>query len=98
MVSVPPSRLERVATALSGHDELAFVAATTGPTDLVAQSLCRDPADPHRCLTRRLGSLAEIRPWETSPAPRNLKADSPALRDVTAGSRGGGISRRTVRG
>lgn len=76
-MSVPPSRLEGVATALSGHDELAFVAATTGPTNLVAQALCRDPADLHRYLTRRLGALEEIRSLETSPVLRNLKAGSP---------------------
>jgi DNA-binding Lrp family transcriptional regulator len=79
-MSVPPSRLERVAAELSGHDELAFVAATTGPTNLVAQALCRDPADLHRYLTHRLGALEEIRSLETSPVLRNLKAASPALR------------------
>ncbi|MET9784850.1 Lrp/AsnC family transcriptional regulator [Streptomyces canus] len=79
-MSVPPSRLERVATELSGHDELAFVAATTGPTNLVAQALCRDPADLHRYLTGRLGALEEIHSLETSPVLRNLKAASPALR------------------
>ncbi|MFF1718567.1 Lrp/AsnC family transcriptional regulator [Streptomyces sviceus] len=78
-MSVPPSRLERVAAELSGHDELAFLAATTGPTNLVAQALCRDPADLHRYLTRRLGALEEIRSLETSPVLRNLKAASPVL-------------------
>lgn len=78
-MSVPPSRLERVAAALSHHDELAFLAATTGPTNLVAQALCRDPADLHRYLTRRLGAVKEIRSLETSPVLRNLKAASPAL-------------------
>ncbi|MCT9084782.1 Lrp/AsnC family transcriptional regulator [Streptomyces fulvoviolaceus] len=81
-MSVPPARLEDVATALSGHDELAFVAATTGPTNLVAQALCRDPADLHRYLTRRLGTLDAIRTLETSPVLRNLKAASPALTDA----------------
>ncbi|MFE1841523.1 Lrp/AsnC family transcriptional regulator [Streptomyces sviceus] len=78
-MSVPPSRLERVVAELSGHDELAFLAATTGPTNLVAQALCRDPADLHRYLTRRLGALEEIRSLETSPVLRNLKAASPVL-------------------
>ena len=81
-MSVPPSRLERVATALSAHDELAFLAATTGPTNLVAQALCRDPADLHHYLTRRLGALEEIRSLETSPVLRNLKAASPATTAV----------------
>ncbi|MFI6544752.1 Lrp/AsnC family transcriptional regulator [Streptomyces prunicolor] len=78
-MSVRPADLERVATALSGHDELAFVAATTGPTNLVAQALCRDPADLHRYLTHRLGALTAVHTLETSPVLRNLKAASPSL-------------------
>ncbi|MEU9477619.1 AsnC family transcriptional regulator [Streptomyces sp. NPDC048191] len=81
-LSVRPADLERVALALAGHDELAFVAATTGRTNLVAQALCRDPADLHRYLTRRLGALREIDALETSPVLRTLKAASPVLTDL----------------
>ncbi|MGW7261476.1 Lrp/AsnC family transcriptional regulator [Streptomyces sp. NPDC054834] len=77
-MSVRPADLEGVAEELATHDELAFVAATTGPTNLVAQALCRDPADLHRYLTRRLGALRQIRALETSPVLRTLKAGSPA--------------------
>ncbi|MGW1810380.1 Lrp/AsnC family transcriptional regulator [Streptomyces sp. NPDC002078] len=79
-LSVRPAHLERVALALAGHDELAFVAATTGRTNLVAQALCLDPADLHRYLTRRLGALREIDALETSPVLRTLKAASPVLK------------------
>jgi DNA-binding Lrp family transcriptional regulator len=91
-MSVRPADLDRVATALSGHDELAFVAATTGPTNLVAQALCRDPADLHRYLTHRLGALTAVRTLETSPVLRNLKAASPSLTGLPgrAGERGRG--------
>ncbi|OLZ67418.1 AsnC family transcriptional regulator [Streptomyces sp. IMTB 2501] len=82
-LSVRPADLEQVALALAGHDELAFVAATTGRTNLVAQALCRDPDDLHRYLTRRLGSLREIDALETSPVLRTLKAASPVLTDLT---------------
>ncbi|WP_031172146.1 Lrp/AsnC family transcriptional regulator [Streptomyces durhamensis] len=78
-LSVRPADQEKVALALAGHDELAFVAATTGRTNLVAQALCRDPADLHRYLTGRLGTLREIDGLETSPVLRTLKAASPAL-------------------
>ncbi|MEV6834806.1 Lrp/AsnC family transcriptional regulator [Streptomyces sp. NPDC051133] len=78
-LSVRPADQEKVARALAGHDELAFVAATTGRTNLVAQALCRDPADLHRYLTRRLGSLREIDTLESSPVLRTLKAASPAM-------------------
>ncbi|MEU5597681.1 AsnC family transcriptional regulator [Streptomyces sp. NPDC020298] len=81
-MSVRPADLEAVAEELAAHDELAFVAATTGPTNLVAQALCRDPADLHRYLTRRLGALRQIRALETSPVLRTLKAGSPAAMPV----------------
>ncbi|MFJ9854098.1 Lrp/AsnC family transcriptional regulator [Streptomyces sp. NPDC101150] len=73
-MAVPPAHLEYVATALAEHDELAFVAATTGPTNLVAQALCPDPAALHRYLTRRLGALEAIHTLETSPVLRTVKA------------------------
>ncbi|GAA3785974.1 AsnC family transcriptional regulator [Streptomyces coacervatus] len=76
-MSVRPAQLEHVATTLADHDELAFVAATTGPTNLVAQALCRDPADLHRYLVRRLGSLDAIHSVEASPVHQSLKAASP---------------------
>ncbi|MCH5677790.1 Lrp/AsnC family transcriptional regulator [Streptomyces gilvus] len=81
-MSVSPAHLENVAAALAGHDELAYVAATTGPTNLVAQALCRDPADLHRYLARRLGSLDAIHTLETSPVLQNLKAASPIMTDM----------------
>ncbi|MEV6294261.1 Lrp/AsnC family transcriptional regulator [Streptomyces sp. NPDC051896] len=81
-MSVSPAHLDHVATALAGHDELAFVAATTGPANLVAQALCSDPADLHRYLTRRLGCLDAIHTLETSPVLRNVKAASPVLTDL----------------
>ncbi|MCX5062146.1 MULTISPECIES: Lrp/AsnC family transcriptional regulator [unclassified Streptomyces] len=82
-MSTSPARLEHVATTLAGHDELAFVAATTGPANLVAQALCRDPKDLHHYLTRRLGSLDAIHTLETSPVLQNLKAASPIMTDLS---------------
>jgi DNA-binding Lrp family transcriptional regulator len=82
-MSVGPARRENVARALASHDELAYVAATTGPTNLVAQALCRDPADLHHYLTRRLGSLDAVHTLETTPVLRNLKAASPVVTDPT---------------
>ncbi|GAA5023265.1 Lrp/AsnC family transcriptional regulator [Kitasatospora paranensis] len=52
-IQVAPAHPDAVATAPAGHEELAVVAATTGPTDLVAHALCRDAADLHHYLTRR---------------------------------------------
>ncbi|WP_240971446.1 Lrp/AsnC ligand binding domain-containing protein [Microbispora sp. CL1-1] len=59
---------------MATHDEPAVVAATTGPTNLLAHALCTGPADLHRYLTRRLGALDAIRTLETAPVLHTLKA------------------------
>jgi DNA-binding Lrp family transcriptional regulator len=73
-MAVAPAHLDRVAATLAGHDELAVVAATTGPTNLVAHALCAGPGDLHRYLTHRLGAVEAIRTLETAPVLRTLKA------------------------
>ncbi len=76
-LSVAPAHLDRVGHALAAHRELAFVAATTGPSNLAAFALCTDPADLHRYLTQRLGSVPEITALESAPVLRTLKAAGP---------------------
>ncbi|WP_433183953.1 AsnC family transcriptional regulator [Actinoallomurus sp. CA-150999] len=73
-MAVAPARLDHVATALAGHHELAVVAATTGPTNLLAQALCSDPTELHHYLTRRLGALDGIHTLETAPILHTVKA------------------------
>ncbi|MBR7831893.1 Lrp/AsnC family transcriptional regulator [Actinospica durhamensis] len=77
-MSVAPAHLHSVATTLAEHEELAFVAATTGPRNLVANALCSDPADLHQYLAHRLGSLPAIHTMETAPVLQTLKASGPA--------------------
>ncbi|WP_406208789.1 Lrp/AsnC family transcriptional regulator [Kitasatospora sp. NBC_01560] len=72
-MQVAPSRLDEVATTLATHDELAVVAATTGPTNLVAHALCRDAEALHHYLTRRV-ALDAISRIETAPVLRTYKA------------------------
>jgi DNA-binding Lrp family transcriptional regulator len=72
-MQVAPAHLETVATALARHDELAVVAATTGPTNLVAHALCRDGEALHHYLTRRVAWEAVTR-IETAPVLRTYKA------------------------
>jgi DNA-binding Lrp family transcriptional regulator len=72
-MQVAPAHLDAVATALAGHDELAVVAATTGPTNLVAHALCRDAEALHHYLTRRVAWDAVTR-IETAPVLRTYKA------------------------
>ncbi|WP_405161034.1 Lrp/AsnC family transcriptional regulator [Nocardia sp. NBC_01499] len=73
-MSVAPANLNAVATTLAGHEELAFVVATTGSANLVAQAMCQDPAALHRYLTGRLGTLEAIRTLETAPVLATVKA------------------------
>lgn len=73
-MAVAPAHLDTVARALAGHEELVFVAATTGPTNLVAHALCRHPEALHRYLTHRLGGLDAIRAVETAPVLRTVTA------------------------
>jgi DNA-binding Lrp family transcriptional regulator len=75
-MSVRPAHLNEVATELAGHHELAVVAATTGPTNLLATALCEDTAALHRYLTTRL-ALDSITSLETAPVLRTLKAVAP---------------------
>ena len=72
-IVVAPASLDHVGRALAGHPELAFVAATTGRTNLVAQALCPDPAALHRYLTGPLATLDAIRTVETTPSSRRSR-------------------------
>jgi DNA-binding Lrp family transcriptional regulator len=75
-MSVPPAHLDRVATDLATHPELAVVAATTGRTNLLATILSRDTQSLHHYLTVRLATTA-ITAIETAPILRTLKAVAP---------------------
>jgi DNA-binding Lrp family transcriptional regulator len=75
-MSIAPAHLDQVATALAGHEELAVVAATTGPTNLLAHALCRDSEALHHYLTTRL-ALDAITRIETAPVLRTIKGIAP---------------------
>ncbi|MEU6281762.1 AsnC family transcriptional regulator [Streptomyces sp. NPDC047028] len=78
-MSVAPAYLNQVASTLVQHKELAFLASTTGPTNLVALVLCKSPSELHDYLANRLSALDSIRMLETSPVQRTLKTCSPFL-------------------
>ncbi|MGW4244297.1 Lrp/AsnC family transcriptional regulator [Nocardia sp. NPDC004722] len=75
--TVAPGQLDAVAESLSHHEELAFVAATTGRTNLVAEALCPDPAALHRYLIDRIGSFDAIHTLETTPVLATVKSTAP---------------------
>ena len=78
-MSVAPAHLNQVASTLMQHRELAFLASTTGMTNLVALVLCRTPIELHDYLAHGLSALDPIRTLETSPVQKTLKACSPFL-------------------
>ncbi|MDL4816039.1 Lrp/AsnC family transcriptional regulator [Actinomadura opuntiae] len=78
-MSVRPSALQDVATAMAAHPEVSFVALTTGPTNLVAVVNCRDTEDLARYLTERVAALDGIVTMETAPVIRTVKRAGPPL-------------------
>lgn len=78
-MAIAPARLDEVATTLADHHELAFVIATTGPSNLVAQALCPSTAALHDYLSRRLGTLPAIQSLETAPVLQTLKRSGALL-------------------
>ena len=78
-MSVAPAHLDKVATALAEHDELAFIAATTGRTNLTAHALSPDPDSLHHYLTHRLAAFPEITSLETAPVLRTVKSAAPFM-------------------
>lgn len=84
-ISVAPAHLNQVATTLITHSQIAFLAATTGPTNLVALVLCRTPSELHDYLANGLSTLDAIRVLETSPVQETIKTCSPLLRSSVDG-------------
>jgi DNA-binding Lrp family transcriptional regulator len=73
-MSVAPAHFDNAAAELSRHPELAFVAATTGRTNLIAQVLSTDLASLHRYLITDLAQVPGITDLETAPILTTLKA------------------------
>ncbi|MGW5642337.1 Lrp/AsnC family transcriptional regulator [Saccharopolyspora sp. NPDC003752] len=72
-MTVRPAALVRVADAIAGHPETSFVAVTTGRTNLVAATICRDSRHLYRYLTEQIGSLDDVHTVETAPLIRTVK-------------------------
>ncbi|MFI6866918.1 Lrp/AsnC family transcriptional regulator [Nocardia sp. NPDC050406] len=70
---VRPADLDAVGRAIATHSEVAFVAATTGPTNLVVALTCRDTAHLYAYLTERLGALEGITDVEVTTGLRVFK-------------------------
>ncbi|MFI7000320.1 Lrp/AsnC family transcriptional regulator [Nocardia sp. NPDC050175] len=78
-ISVSPAHLAQAGAALAQHPEIAFAAATTGPTNLYATAVCADQRALYRYLTTRVAALPAITHVETAPVIRTVKkAANPA--------------------
>lgn len=72
-LTVSPAALATVGKAVGEHPEIAFAAATTGPSNLYAVAICRNNAHLYHYLSETLGSLADVRHIETAPVMRTIK-------------------------
>ncbi|WP_406630656.1 Lrp/AsnC family transcriptional regulator [Amycolatopsis sp. WGS_07] len=72
-LSVAPSALEETGTALAAHPEVAYAAATTGPTNLYATVVCASQHELYRYLTTSVAALPAITHVETAPVIKTVK-------------------------
>jgi DNA-binding Lrp family transcriptional regulator len=78
-LSVPPSHLADVGSALAKFPEVAYVTATTGPANLAACAVCRDEESLYEFLTAKVGALPGVERVETAPIIRTVKQASPVM-------------------
>ncbi|GAA3220201.1 Lrp/AsnC family transcriptional regulator [Nonomuraea helvata] len=74
-LSVEPAALDIVGNALAGHSEVAYAAATTGPTNIYASVACSNAPALYDYLTCKIAPLPGIRHLETGPVLRNIKSN-----------------------
>ncbi|MCK7625828.1 AsnC family transcriptional regulator [Streptomyces sp. RS10V-4] len=72
-LSVPPRRLIPAAEGLARHPEVSFVAATTGPTNLLASVICRDNTRLFDYLAGQVGAMPGVYHVEVAPITRMIK-------------------------
>jgi DNA-binding Lrp family transcriptional regulator len=78
-LSVPPSHLADVGSAIAKFPEVAYVTATTGPANLAACAVCRDEESLYEFLTAKVGALPGVERVETAPIIRTVKQASPVM-------------------
>jgi DNA-binding Lrp family transcriptional regulator len=78
-LSVPPSQLADVGSALAKFPEVAYAIATTGPANLAACAVCRSQEELYEFLTDKVGALMGVERMETAPVIRTVKQASPIM-------------------
>ncbi|MET8469103.1 Lrp/AsnC family transcriptional regulator [Streptomyces sp. NPDC006422] len=74
---VAPGALQRVGETLSAHPQTDLVAATTGPSNLIATVICRNATELYLYLNHHIGALPDIQSVETAPVIREVKRLTP---------------------
>jgi DNA-binding Lrp family transcriptional regulator len=77
-LNVTPAHLRTVGEALATHPEIAFAAAITGTSNLVASGIFRDPTELYDYIDQRISGLPGIQSLETAPTLREVKRLAPA--------------------
>ncbi|MCO6000332.1 Lrp/AsnC family transcriptional regulator [Actinoallomurus rhizosphaericola] len=72
-ISVNPAALDAAGTALARHPQIAYAAATTGPTNLMATAFCTGSDTLYDFITGHVGSLPGIQTIQTAPVLRIVK-------------------------
>jgi DNA-binding Lrp family transcriptional regulator len=70
---VQPAALNAIAQTLAGHVEVAFAAATTGASNIVAFVVVHDLDELYEFLADRIGGLAGVLQVDTAPMGRQVK-------------------------
>ncbi|MFJ2766340.1 Lrp/AsnC family transcriptional regulator [Streptomyces sp. NPDC087300] len=78
-LNVMPKHLRTVGEALATHPQIAFAAAITGASNLVASGIFRGPGDLYDYVDRHIGGLPGIQGIETAPTLREVKRLAPAV-------------------
>jgi DNA-binding Lrp family transcriptional regulator len=71
--TVAPADLKAVGARLADHRQLAFAAAVTGTTNIMATALCEDAAALYGYLTTEVAAIPEVRTCETVPLLTRVK-------------------------
>jgi DNA-binding Lrp family transcriptional regulator len=72
-LTVQPAALNAIAQTLASHVEVAFAAATTGATNIVAFVVVHDLDELYDYLADRIGGLPGVLQVDTSPMGRQVK-------------------------
>ncbi|MFI6020549.1 Lrp/AsnC family transcriptional regulator [Streptomyces sp. NPDC051287] len=72
-ITTTPAAMHSVGQALAGHEEVAFAAATAGPSHLVVTAVLRDTAHLYAYLSGPLGRLEGVQHVEATPFLRQVK-------------------------